>query len=88
MPRSKLLTINTTQVHYNSKKSGDFPERLATMHCRLKGVAYLSALHMAVSMEKVNDAITFERSRFRKIHDLVSIVLISLILRLYSKGQC
>ena len=51
---------------------------------------YLSALHMTVSMEKVNDAISFERSRFRKIHELiknlVSIVLISLILRLYSKA--
>ena len=40
------------------------------MHIRLKGVAYLSTLHMAVSMEKVNDAITFERSRFRIIHEL------------------
>ena len=39
------------------------------MHIRLKGVAYLSALHLAVSMEKVNEAITFERSRFRN-HEL------------------
>ena len=36
---------------------------------RLKGVAYLSAMHMAVSIEGINVAITFEQSHFCEIHE-------------------
>ena len=35
----------------------------------LKGVVYYSVSCMAVSIEEVNDGITFERSAFSEIHD-------------------
>ena len=40
-----------------------------TNNARLKGVAYLSAMYMAVPIEEANVAITFEQSRFFKIYE-------------------
>ena len=66
----RTLDSNVLPAVKRSRMSYTREYYIATAYRPCIYLARGAALHMAVSMEKVNDAISFERSRFRKIHEL------------------